>query len=53
MKKAQNNVGKKSGSKTPSPSNKGKTGGLRKASGTNQGAMDKPTTTNRFPNGLA
>ena len=34
-------------------SNHGATGGLRREAGTNQGATKKPTTTNRFPNGLA
>lgn len=44
----------KGGAKSaPNPSNTGATGGLRQEAGTNQGATAKPTTTNRFPNGLA
>ena len=34
-------------------SNNGKSTGLRMEKGTNQGATKKPTTTNRFPYGLA
>lgn len=43
----------KPGSPKGGRSNAGATGGLRMEKGTNQGATDKPTTTNRFPNGLS
>lgn len=50
----QNNQGSaKGGSKTPGCSNSGATGGLRKESGSNQGAMTKPNTKNMYPNGLS
>lgn len=34
-------------------SNHGKSSGLRKESGTNQGAMKPPTNKNPYPNGIA
>ncbi len=51
------NKGKKGsgnmGGSGPAGSNHGKSTGLRMEKGTNQGATKKPTTTNRYPNGMS